>query len=162
MNTRVFCLLVWCIVCWQNSLIKDGIRGPAKVRYSNKNPLPGKASYRALRSRHRTRAVVKMARGTVPHLCNSEANLHTQDRAHVILFSRDLDLACALLVGYYRLWFHIERDFRLKHCTHRARLPFRLWRGVHKFNLYLLLEGGVSWHRQANTISLFCVALVFC
>ncbi len=41
-----------------------------------------------------------------------KTNLRTQARAHVILFSSDLDLAYARLVDYYGLRFHIEFNFR--------------------------------------------------
>jgi len=37
-----------------------------------------------------------------------KTNLHTQARAHVVLFSSDLTLACAPLVDYYGLRFQIE------------------------------------------------------
>jgi hypothetical protein len=39
-------------------------------------------------------------------------NLKTQARAHVVLFSSDLDLAYDLLIDYYRLRFQIEFNFR--------------------------------------------------
>lgn len=39
-------------------------------------------------------------------------NLRTQARAHVVLFSSDVDLAYAPLVDYYGLRFHIEFNFR--------------------------------------------------
>jgi hypothetical protein len=42
----------------------------------------------------------------------AKTNLHTQARAHVILFSSDLDLAYTLLVDYYGLRFQIEFNFR--------------------------------------------------
>jgi hypothetical protein len=42
----------------------------------------------------------------------AKTNLHTQARAHVILFSSDLDLAYASLVDYYRLRSQIEFNFR--------------------------------------------------
>jgi hypothetical protein len=42
----------------------------------------------------------------------AKTNLHTQARAHVILFSSDLDLAYAPLVDYYGLRFQIEFNFR--------------------------------------------------
>jgi putative transposase len=42
----------------------------------------------------------------------AKTNLRTQARAHVILFSSDLDLASAPLVDYYRLRFQIEFNFR--------------------------------------------------
>ena len=42
----------------------------------------------------------------------AKTNLRTQARAHVILFSSDLDLACARLVDYYGLRFQIEFNFR--------------------------------------------------
>jgi putative transposase len=42
----------------------------------------------------------------------AKTNLHTQARAHVILFSSDLDLAYASLVDYYGLRFQIEFNFR--------------------------------------------------
>jgi len=38
----------------------------------------------------------------------AKTNLHTQARAHVVLFSSDLDLAYAPLVDYYGLRFQIE------------------------------------------------------
>ena len=41
-----------------------------------------------------------------------KTNLRTQARAHVILFSSDLDLAYACLVDYYGLRFQIEFNFR--------------------------------------------------
>jgi putative transposase len=41
-----------------------------------------------------------------------KTNLRTQARAHVILFSSDLDLAYAPLVNYYGLRFQIEFNFR--------------------------------------------------
>jgi len=41
-----------------------------------------------------------------------KTNLRTQARAHVILFSSDLDLAYARLVDYYGLRFQIEFNFR--------------------------------------------------
>ena len=41
-----------------------------------------------------------------------KTNLHTQARAHVILFSSDLTLASAPLVDYYGLRFQIEFNFR--------------------------------------------------
>jgi putative transposase len=39
-------------------------------------------------------------------------NLNTQARAHVVLFSSDLDLAYDNLIDYYRLGFQIEFNFR--------------------------------------------------
>jgi len=42
----------------------------------------------------------------------AKTNLRTQARAHVVLFSSDLDLAYAPLVDYYRLRFQIELNFR--------------------------------------------------
>ena len=42
----------------------------------------------------------------------AKTNLRTQARAHVILFSSDLDLAYARLVDYYALRFQIEFNFR--------------------------------------------------
>jgi len=42
----------------------------------------------------------------------AKTNLRTQARAHVILFSSDLDLPYAPLVDYYRLRFQIELNFR--------------------------------------------------
>ena len=42
----------------------------------------------------------------------AKTNLRTQARAHVILFSSDLELTYALLVDYYRLRFQIEFNFR--------------------------------------------------
>ena len=42
----------------------------------------------------------------------AKTNLRTQARAHVILFSSDVDLAYAPLVDYYRLRFQIEFNFR--------------------------------------------------
>ena len=42
----------------------------------------------------------------------AKTNLRTQARAHVVLFSSDLDLAYALLVDYYGLRFQIEFNFR--------------------------------------------------
>src|SRR5215510_1131104 len=42
----------------------------------------------------------------------AKTNLRTQARAHVVLFSSDLDLTYALLVDYYRLRFQIEFNFR--------------------------------------------------
>jgi putative transposase len=41
-----------------------------------------------------------------------KTNLHTQARAHVILFSSDLELAYTALVDYYGLRFQIEFNFR--------------------------------------------------
>jgi putative transposase len=41
-----------------------------------------------------------------------KTNLRTQARAHVILFSSDLDLAYVPLVDYYSLRFHIALNFR--------------------------------------------------
>jgi putative transposase len=41
-----------------------------------------------------------------------KTNLHTQARAHVLLFSSDLELAYAPLVDYYSLRFQIEFNFR--------------------------------------------------
>jgi putative transposase len=41
-----------------------------------------------------------------------KTNLRTQARAHVVLFSSDLDLASTLLVDYYGLRFQIEFNFR--------------------------------------------------
>jgi putative transposase len=41
-----------------------------------------------------------------------KTNLRTQARAHVVLFSSDLDLAYAPLVDYYGLRFQIEFNFR--------------------------------------------------
>jgi putative transposase len=38
----------------------------------------------------------------------AKIHLQTQARAHVILFSSDLELGCAPLVDYYRLRFQIE------------------------------------------------------
>ena len=38
----------------------------------------------------------------------AKTNLRTQARAHVVLFSSDLDLAYAPLVDYYGLRFQIE------------------------------------------------------
>jgi hypothetical protein len=42
----------------------------------------------------------------------AKTNLRTQARAHVLLFSSDLELACAPLVDYYGLRFQIEFNFR--------------------------------------------------
>jgi len=42
----------------------------------------------------------------------SKINLRTQARAHVVLFSSDLDLAYDKLIDYYRLRFQIEFNFR--------------------------------------------------
>src|SRR5438445_4800605 len=42
----------------------------------------------------------------------AKTNLRTQARAHVLLFSSDLDLTYASLVDYYRLRFQIEFNFR--------------------------------------------------
>jgi putative transposase len=42
----------------------------------------------------------------------AKTNLRTQARAHVVLFSSDLDLAYAPLVDYYSLRFQIEFNFR--------------------------------------------------
>jgi putative transposase len=42
----------------------------------------------------------------------AKTHLQTQARAHVILFSSDLELAYAPLVDYYGLRFHIEFNFR--------------------------------------------------
>src|SRR5919201_3080847 len=42
----------------------------------------------------------------------AKTNRHTQARAHVVLFSSDLDLAYAPLVDYYGLRFQIEFNFR--------------------------------------------------
>lgn len=42
----------------------------------------------------------------------AKTNLHTQARAHVILFSSDLALASTSLVDYYGLRFQIEFNFR--------------------------------------------------
>src|SRR5256712_1496857 len=42
----------------------------------------------------------------------AKTNLRTQARAHVLLFSSDLDLAYASLVDYYSLRFQIEFNFR--------------------------------------------------
>jgi putative transposase len=42
----------------------------------------------------------------------AKTNLRTQARAHVVLFSSDLDLAYALLIDYYGLRFQIEFNFR--------------------------------------------------
>ena len=42
----------------------------------------------------------------------AKTNLRTQARAHVILFSSDLELAYVQLVDYYRLRFQIEFNFR--------------------------------------------------
>ena len=41
-----------------------------------------------------------------------KTNLKTQTRAHVVLFSSDLDLAYDKLIDYYRLRFQIEFNFR--------------------------------------------------
>jgi putative transposase len=41
-----------------------------------------------------------------------KTNLKTQARAHVVLFSTDLDLAYDQLIDYYRLRFQIEFNFR--------------------------------------------------
>jgi hypothetical protein len=41
-----------------------------------------------------------------------KTNLKTQARAHVVLFSSDLDLAYYQLIDYYRLRFQIEFNFR--------------------------------------------------
>src|SRR5215467_6502455 len=41
-----------------------------------------------------------------------KTNLRTQARAHAVLFSSDLDLACTPLVDYYGLRFQIEFNFR--------------------------------------------------
>lgn len=41
-----------------------------------------------------------------------KSKLETQSRAHVILFSSDLDLAFELLIDYYTLRFQIEFNFR--------------------------------------------------
>ena len=41
-----------------------------------------------------------------------KTNLRTQARAHVVLFSSDLDLAYVPLVDYYSLRFQIEFNFR--------------------------------------------------
>src|SRR2546421_6106186 len=42
----------------------------------------------------------------------AKTNLRTQARAHVLLFSSDLELAYAFLVDYYSLRFQIEFNFR--------------------------------------------------
>ena len=42
----------------------------------------------------------------------AKTNLRTQARAHVVLFSSDLDLAYAPLIDYYGLRFQIEFNFR--------------------------------------------------
>ena len=42
----------------------------------------------------------------------TKTNLRTQARAHVLLFTSDLELACAPLVDYYGLRFQIEFNFR--------------------------------------------------
>jgi putative transposase len=42
----------------------------------------------------------------------AKTHLHTQARAHVLLFSSDLELAYAPLVDYYSLRFQIEFNFR--------------------------------------------------
>lgn len=42
----------------------------------------------------------------------AKINLKTQTRAHVVLFSSDLDLAYDKLIDYYRLRFQIEFNFR--------------------------------------------------
>ena len=42
----------------------------------------------------------------------AKTNLHTQARAHVLLFSSDLELAYTPLVDYYGLRFQIEFNFR--------------------------------------------------
>jgi putative transposase len=42
----------------------------------------------------------------------TKTHVHTQAQAHVILFSRDLELAYAPLVDYYGLRFQIEFNFR--------------------------------------------------
>ena len=42
----------------------------------------------------------------------AKTNLHTQARAHVLLFSSDLELAYGRLVDYYGLRFQIEFNFR--------------------------------------------------
>ena len=42
----------------------------------------------------------------------AKTNLRTQARAHVVLFSSDLDLASTALVDYYSLRFQIELNFR--------------------------------------------------
>lgn len=42
----------------------------------------------------------------------AKTNLRTQARAHVVLFSSDLELASTSLVDYYGLRFHIEFNFR--------------------------------------------------
>jgi putative transposase len=42
----------------------------------------------------------------------TKTNLRTQARAHVVLFSSDVDLAYAPLVDYYGLRFQIEFNFR--------------------------------------------------
>jgi putative transposase len=42
----------------------------------------------------------------------AKTNLRTQARAHVVLFSSDLDLASTALVDYYSLRFQIEFNFR--------------------------------------------------
>jgi putative transposase len=42
----------------------------------------------------------------------SKINLQTQARAHVLLFSSDLDLAYDKLIDYYRLRFQIEFNFQ--------------------------------------------------
>ena len=42
-----------------------------------------------------------------------KTNLKTQARAHVVLFSSDLDLVYDQLIDYYRLRFQIEFNFRL-------------------------------------------------
>ena len=41
-----------------------------------------------------------------------KTNLHTQARAHLVLFSSDLALAYALLIDYYALRFQLEFNFR--------------------------------------------------
>jgi len=41
-----------------------------------------------------------------------KTNLKTLKRAHIVLFSSDLELACDKLVKYYRLRFQIEFNFR--------------------------------------------------
>src|SRR5918911_3308357 len=59
---------------------------------------------------------VQLLHKEFPQLLNvviiAKTNLHTQARAHVVLFSSDLDLAYAPLIDYYGLRFQIEFNFR--------------------------------------------------
>ena len=86
-----------------------------------------------------------------PHPLNvviiAKTNLRTQARAHVVLFSSDLDLAYTALVDYYGLRFQIEFNFR----------DAKQYWGLEDF--MTITPTGVT---NAANLSLFMVNVAYC